>query len=375
MHVEADLHEARHDLLNLFLSRAFLHHHYHAATLQGELPCFRQVRGTRHAPGSSRLSQRREALRHTTNSAGHTVSRAEALPHMFTRRLHGAGAAGGATPAQHVGFPRVVLSRRLPFEAAGLVDDPLEQPRERRGAEWPAHRRRARLDVPQHFVLAGRLVDVDAQPLLDAPNLQRAGGALVQQGHELLVEFIDALTELVDLLHRSASRDSACAPAPSPLSHRMYDSTAGTSVGDAPCSATTLTRALPTTAASAQRATSDTCSGREMPKPTTTGSVVSARMRATRASAPEARVCRAPVTPRREMPYRNPLPRAAARRMRSVVVVGLSRKIVSSPASWSRSRTSPASSSGRSSVSTPSTPAAAARVANAGMPMRTTGLT
>src|SRR5215204_6043104 len=51
MHVEADLHEARHDLLNLFLSRAFLHHHYHAATLQGELPCFRQVRGTRHVPG------------------------------------------------------------------------------------------------------------------------------------------------------------------------------------------------------------------------------------------------------------------------------------------------------------------------------------
>ena len=56
----------------------------------------------------------------------------------------------------------------------------------------------------------------------------------------------------------------------------------------------TLTRALPTTAASAHRATSDTCSGREMPKPTATGSVVSARIRATSASAPDATVCRAP---------------------------------------------------------------------------------
>src|SRR5918993_5123959 len=79
MHVEADLHEARHDLLNLFLSRAFLHHHYHAATLQGELPCFRLVRGIRRVPDLL------ACLAGLTPCPTLSSCRADALPHMSHR--------------------------------------------------------------------------------------------------------------------------------------------------------------------------------------------------------------------------------------------------------------------------------------------------
>ena len=75
-----------------------------------------------------------------------------------------------------------------------------------------------------------------------------------------------------------------------------------------------------------------------MPKPSAIGSGVTARIRRTIASAPAATWSRAPVTPSREMPYRNPLPSSAAFLIRASVVVGLSRKIVSMPADASVSR-------------------------------------
>jgi len=70
---------------------------------------------------------------------------------------------------------------------------------------------------------------------------------------------------------------------------------------EAPASAMTLTSALPTTAASAQRPTSRTCSGFEIPKPRATGRSLTRRMRCTISCAPSARRSRAPVTPRREI--------------------------------------------------------------------------
>ena len=103
-----------------------------------------------------------------------------------------------------------------------------------------------------------------------------------------------------------------------------------------------------------------------MPKPSAIGSDVCARMRRTSASAPEATRSRAPVTPSREMPYRNPLPSSAAfsnprvgrRRAQQKDRIEAGRR-------QRRRGTPPASSIGRSSASTPSTPAAAARCAKA----------
>ena len=66
-----------------------------------------------------------------------------------------------------------------------------------------------------------------------------------------------------------------------------------------------------------------------MPKPSAIGSDVAARMRPASASAPSATVSRVPVTPSREMPYKNPRPSFAASFTRASVVVGLSRKIMS----------------------------------------------
>ena len=100
------------------------------------------------------------------------------------------------------------------------------------------------------------------------------------------------------------------------------------------------------------------------------------RQRRVRADPPHQRLgargdrSRAPVTPSREMPYRNPRPSSAAFRIRASVVVGLSRKIVSRPAAASVSRKPPASSIGRSSASTPSTPADAAAGRTRSTPMR-----
>src|SRR5215203_2558363 len=82
MHVEADLHEARHDLLNLFLSRAFLHHHYHAATLQGETPLLPSSTWIPARAGSSRLFCRADALPHTRFSR---LKRCAALSAGLTR--------------------------------------------------------------------------------------------------------------------------------------------------------------------------------------------------------------------------------------------------------------------------------------------------
>jgi hypothetical protein len=72
-------------------------------------------------------------------------------------------------------------------------------------------------------------------------------------------------------------------------------------------------------------------------------------------------------------PVQKPLPSSAAFSIRASVVVGLSRKMVSIPDAASISRNSPASSIGRSSASTPSTPAAAAWRANALTPIRSSG--
>ena len=136
--------------------------------------------------------------------------------------------------------------------------------------------------------------------------------------------------------HERSSITSIAVPRPSMVrtsASARFTSTHRSRSPTTPASAMTLTRALPTTAASAHCPTSRTCSGLEMPNPSATGrSTARAGCDRTDArGAPSAIRSRAPVTPRREIAYRNPLPRAAALRRRSSVVVGLSRRIVSIP--------------------------------------------
>ncbi len=59
------------------------------------------------------------------------------------------------------------------------------------------------------------------------------------------------------------------------------------------------TIALPTTTPSASAATARACSGREIPKPIHSGSVVAARTRAAVAGRSDGSSLRSPVTPRR----------------------------------------------------------------------------
>src|SRR5207249_5658860 len=137
----------------------------------------------------------------------------------------------------------------------------------------------------------------------------RAPRALVQQAHQDLVHAVDVAPEIVQGRHGcplgEALRYGVTA---APLSHRTYDAIRSTSSGESRFSAIRETSALPTTAASAKVATSATCSGREMPNPSAIGRVVCARIRRASASALAATRSRAPVTPSREIPYRNPRP-------------------------------------------------------------------
>ena len=93
-------------------------------------------------------------------------------------------------------MPRRVCG--FPLEPPRLVDDAFEQPRQRVRAERALDRRAVLTDVPQHLRLAIRLVDLEAEPLLDLANPQRARRALVEQLHQALVEIVDTLPQLVD---------------------------------------------------------------------------------------------------------------------------------------------------------------------------------
>src|SRR5574338_731618 len=88
-----------------------------------------------------------------------------------------------------------VLRLRHTFEAPRLIADPFEEPPDRGRIE------RARVDafhVLEHLVFALRLVDRQAERLLRFPDGERAGGALVQQAHEIPVELVDAPAQRAD---------------------------------------------------------------------------------------------------------------------------------------------------------------------------------
>src|SRR5215467_5583267 len=81
------------------------------------------------------------------------------------------------------------------LEPPRLVDDSLEQPRDRIGAERPF--RGDASHVVEHLLLAIRLVDLDAHLLLEAADFTRAPGPLVQQTHEYFVHAVDVLSQIL----------------------------------------------------------------------------------------------------------------------------------------------------------------------------------
>src|SRR6185295_12870532 len=226
---------------------------------------------------------------------------------------------------------RLFIRVRDPFEPSCFFDDSFEQPLHRLVVQ------RARIDplnVTEDVRLARRLIDLEADQFLLVTDRERARGAFAQELDEPRVEVVDLLTKLVDPLYTAL------------FSHRTYSPARSATSGAAPCSAITFTSALPTTAASADWQALATCSGDEIPNPTATGSDDCAFTRATSSVTSSARRSRTPVTPRREITYRNPRPSSPDFRIRPSVVVGLMRKIGSRPAATSGARSGPASSTG-----------------------------
>src|SRR6185436_4299943 len=174
----------------------------------------------------------------------------------------------------------------LSLGAASLVDDALEDAHDGFRCERPGKLGGRLPDRRQHLRLAVRLIHRQPHVVFQAPHFNGARHPHVQQPHQLPVDDVNPVPQVLD---RQA------------FSQRTYSSTRVSRSAEAPASAITFTSALPTTAASAQRPTSRTCSGVEMPKPSATGRSLTARMRRTICSAPSAIWSRTPVTPRREM--------------------------------------------------------------------------
>ena len=133
------------------------------------------------------------------------------------------------------------------------------------------------------------------------------------------------------------------------------------------------TIALPTTTASAKSPTSANCSEVEIPNPRATGNFVTRRRRFTSFRASSASCCRWPVTPVRDTAYTNPRDASAIRFSRSSGLVGAARNTGDKSYSLIACKYSPASSTGKSVTSAPSTPAARATLQNFSIPIRRIG--
>src|SRR3954467_9207886 len=192
-------------------------------------------------------------------------------------------------------FQILAAFARHPLGATRLVDHAFENADDRFGGQRPRQRGGGLPDLGQYLRFALRLINREAGLMLEATHFHRARNANVEESHELIVDHVDPAPQLLD------GQD---------FSQRTYSSTRLFTLSEAPASAITFTRALPTTAASAHWPTARTCSGLEIPKPSATGRSLTALIRATICSAPSASWSRTPVTPSREIAYRKPLPRA-----------------------------------------------------------------
>src|SRR5258708_38844198 len=117
--------------------------------------------------------------------------------------------------------------------------------------------------------------------MLDAPDYDYAVDALVQELYESPVNFIDFAAPVFDA-HPRGSRRLIPATA-APFNNLTRAASATVAASTVPARSISSTSAEPTTAASANPPSTDTCPGCEMPKPTAMGSSLRRRTRLARA--------------------------------------------------------------------------------------------
>src|SRR5215207_2450623 len=136
----------------------------------------------------------------------------------------------------------------------------------------------------------------------------------------------------------------------------------------APPSSTSRMSLLPMMIPSASSAASTAAPAEPIPNPKATGASVLARTRLRGSTAPGGRMSRAPVTPATETQYTNPVAISPTREMRLSVEVGATSGQKATPAAAASSANRPASSTGRSGITSPETPAPAASCKNRSTP-------
>src|SRR5262249_20328106 len=156
-------------------------------------------------------------------------------------------------------------------------------------------------------------------------NLHHALRPLVQQFHQLAVDFVDFAAPIFDGHGPGSRRLIPCSPAC--FSIRTRSATASRAASTLGAFSISCTSAEPTTAASARPPSTETCPGSEIPNPTATGSEVAFLTRRSSAGKSSGSVSFVPVTPVREIRYRKPLVAAAILARRSSGEVGAARKI------------------------------------------------
>src|SRR5579871_3562513 len=226
-------------------------------------------------------------------------------------------------------FLRVVAGRifvhRFTFGAARFIDDALKEP-----ANCGVRKRAAifALRVLNHFALAIGLIERKIFLLLDLSDLERAMRTLVEQLHEFAIDLIDTAAPVTHVGHGATSRrDKPFLPASFRL--RIFAPRACAEASTDSAFSISETSAEPITAASASPPRTETWPGSEIPKPTAIGRFVCDRTRRISAGRSSGMESFAPVTPVREMRYRNPEVASEILSMRSSVEVGAARKTVS----------------------------------------------
>src|SRR5918992_6116881 len=106
-----------------------------------------------------------------------------------------------------------------------FVDNALENSYDRFGLERPREIRCGLPDLFQHLLLTLGLVDWHTRVVLQPADFERAGDANVQQPHQLIVDNVDPVSQVVDFCQD--------------FSHRTYSATRFVRSGFVPASAIT----------------------------------------------------------------------------------------------------------------------------------------
>src|SRR4051812_26958105 len=87
---------------------------------------------------------------------------------------------------------------RHPLGASRFIDDALEDPHDRFGRQRARQRRRRRPDFGEHLRLALRLIDRKLRIVFEAADFQGTGDAHVEKPHQLIVNDVNPVSQLLD---------------------------------------------------------------------------------------------------------------------------------------------------------------------------------